>query len=286
MATEKVNPSFCPLKTQQLQIYKRREAEREYEMRVNLLSYIGGLFSTDLAKKAMESLLGEGIGIAKEYATDRLKIQKGGKGLEDEIIFAEITLDSGLLEADYQKKLDEFLSYLKKHDKKYDTKRHEDFILFIAKGAEVLRKEKTYPDGEGKGKKVIEKEIRVTGRGINFIKSMIDYSDDNRKRIEFCVNRRVFDENIENRRKKVNSILGEAEGFVFTQLKIKSWKELNLNKLKAYDRLFARKIESARLKINPDAKRGKAAEIPGMLELATFGLSRKLANKLKEKFKK
>lgn len=243
---------------------------------MSLLSFLGGVLSDDIAKKAFEGLLGKGIDFAGEAAIERFKIQKGGKGLEDEIIFCEITLDSTLLDTPTQKELDSYLAYLKKYDKDHGTKRHEDFILFIAKGAESLKPKETYPKGEGKDKPMTRETIRVVERGVNFIKVMIKHSSKNKERMEFCLNRRVFDESIEIRRAKLNDLFGKTKNYTFAALDISSWEELNLKKLKKVDRKFANKIETARLKANPNAKRGKPVEIPGMLELATFGLSKKI----------
>lgn len=249
----------------------------------SLLSYVGGLLSSDVAKKAFENLVGRGVDIAGEMAFERLKIQKGGKGLEDEIIFCEITLDPSLLDEPTRTAHDSFLTFLKNYDKTNNTKRHEDYILFIAKGAETLEPKLTFPKGEGKEKPVIKETARVTARGINFIKTMIACSSDNTERMKFCLNRRVFDEKIEARRKTINEIFGKTKDYTFARLDIKNWNELSIEKLhkkfKECDASLADKIEDARLKLNPKAKRGEAVEIPGMLELATSGLSKKISNR-------
>ncbi len=168
---------------------------------------IAGIIGSELFRSVFGQVREEVVKEVGQAVVSRLKIGKKGKGIGDEIIFCDITLGGSDLNVDQRKKLDNYLEYLQKHDRKHKTKLHENFILFIAKGSEQFEKSEEYPYGRGKNKKVVTKEVRVTRTSIGFLKEML-LMETSQKMLKFCERRRVFAAHEESILSRLGKIIG------------------------------------------------------------------------------
>lgn len=123
------------------------------------------------AKDIFDSARGVNDAIPKEWKDYLLKVSKTGKGKNDEIVFMEVVLNSGL-KVDEIESIETFMEALSKVD---DGKKLEDFILFVAKGASEITKVKT-ESGAGTNKKVSEKEERAKGKVVEFVRRVASKS--------------------------------------------------------------------------------------------------------------
>jgi hypothetical protein len=152
-----------------------------------------GFFGSSIMRGIGSQLLGEVTSKVSEEA--KLKIQKGGKGFADEVLFALVSL--GELNANELIKLDEFLFYLWEDDKENNTENLKKLILFIATSAQEFTTEKD-PDAGSKSKrnkskkKASEKKVRDTKTGGIFLKALVT-KNGHKEMIDFCRTYHVFD---------------------------------------------------------------------------------------------
>jgi len=123
------------------------------------------------AKDIFDSARGVNEAIPQEWKNYLLGINKTGKGKNDEIVFMEVVLNSGL-KIDEIESIEKFMEALSEVD---EGKKLEDFILFVAKGASEITRVKT-ESGTGTSKKVSEKEERAKGKVVEFVRRIASKS--------------------------------------------------------------------------------------------------------------
>lgn len=215
-------------------------------------SFLGGAISREALKPIAEFLIGLMGKRITEETQKYLKVEKGGKGKADEIIYSIVNLDPIIREFDKyaftiedMKKIEGFMDYLEVTDGEKRAKGEisfllADFILFIALGAEGFA---CRVDREGKAADTQNRDIT---NSLAFLKRLAMEPGDQEMR-KLCDLYQIWDEHrFEKVLKTIKGTLKKA-GVFFTEnvtpKKVEKFAKDIYKKGEALDDKWAQKIK-------------------------------------------